>query len=204
MISETSSAVRGQTTTAGFETSFKASWPYAIRSASADETCSAPTIAPSASTSASCRMGPDYPTSLQPQMRAVGSSPMTEEQQKELAYRFDLFVAPDWGERFDRIVDEHAVLPQKGRILYVNCGTGTRVVDLAASIEEGAVVGTDSDAERIAIARAKAQVSQTERSAFVHADARKLEFPDASFDAVVLDTSLTPPSHFGAQTSEAV
>lgn len=128
---------------------------------------------------------------------------MTEEQQRELAYRFDLFVAPDWGERFDRIVAEHAELPKEGRMLVINCGTGSTVLDLADKLEDGEVVGIDPDAERIAIARAKAQVAQAERCTFAEADPRDLPFEDASFDGVVLDASLTPAADLEPLATEA-
>jgi SAM-dependent methyltransferase len=128
---------------------------------------------------------------------------MTEDQQRELAYRFDLFVAPDWGERFDRIVAEHAELPKEGRVLVINCGTGAGVLDLAVKIEAGEVVGTDPDAERIAIARAKAQVAQVERVTFAEADPHDLPFEDGSFDGVVLDASLTPAADFAPLATEA-
>ncbi len=43
---------------------------------------------------------------------------------KELAFLQDLFIAPDWGERFAELIDEHVKLPKEGKALYVAAGTG--------------------------------------------------------------------------------
>ena len=32
---------------------------------------------------------------------------------KELAFLQDLFIAPDWGERFAELIDEHVKLPRR-------------------------------------------------------------------------------------------
>jgi ubiquinone/menaquinone biosynthesis C-methylase UbiE len=129
---------------------------------------------------------------------------MTDERQRELAYRFDLFIAADWSERFDTIVAEHAEMPKKGRILEINCGTGSRALAVADGLEDVEVVGTDPSGERIALARAKAQVANAERVTFVETDAHGLAFEDASFDAVVLDASLVPPPDLGVLATEAL
>ncbi len=49
---------------------------------------------------------------------------------KELAFLHDLYVAPDWGERFAELVDAHIELPKKGRALYVCAGTGGHALAL--------------------------------------------------------------------------
>ena len=43
---------------------------------------------------------------------------------KELAFLQDLFIAPDWGERFAELIDEHLKVPEEGKALYV-AATGT-------------------------------------------------------------------------------
>ena len=43
---------------------------------------------------------------------------------KELAFLQDLFIAPDWGERFAELIDEHVELPKEGKALYLAAGTG--------------------------------------------------------------------------------
>lgn len=49
---------------------------------------------------------------------------------KELAFLHDLYVAPDWGERFAELVDARVQLPKKGRALYVGAGTGGHAMAL--------------------------------------------------------------------------
>ena len=49
---------------------------------------------------------------------------------KELAFLQDLFIAPDWGERFAELIDEHVKLPDEGKALYVAAGTGGHALAL--------------------------------------------------------------------------
>ena len=79
---------------------------------------------------------------------------MTNE--KELAYRHDLIVTPRWRERFDRIIDENFDLPDEGRFLILNCGTGSLACGIAQRIKGGDVYALDSSVERLELARALA------------------------------------------------
>ena len=47
-----------------------------------------------------------------------------------MAFIHDLFIAPDWGERFAELIDEHVKLPTEGRALYVAAGTGGHAMAL--------------------------------------------------------------------------
>ncbi len=127
-----------------------------------------------------------------------------KERQRELAYRYDLFIAPDWCDRFDQIVAEHVTLPKHGRLLEINAGTGARALNIAEGLLEGDVVGTDTDPERVAIARAKAAAADSDRCTFVEANPEDLAFESDSFDAVVLDTSLSDPHRLDGMVREAV
>src|SRR5204862_2721039 len=49
---------------------------------------------------------------------------------KELAFLQDLFVAPDWGERFAELIDEHVKLPNRGKAVYVAAGTAGHAMAL--------------------------------------------------------------------------
>ncbi|HWP42702.1 MAG TPA: class I SAM-dependent methyltransferase [Blastocatellia bacterium] len=110
---------------------------------------------------------------------------------KELAYRYDLFIAPDWGERFDSLIDESIELPTEGRVLEVNCGTGAHAIELAREMKgKGSVVATDSSHGRIELARAKAQVKKVTDVEFEEARATSLPFRSDDFDAVIGDASL--------------
>ena len=127
----------------------------------------------------------------------------TRDRQRELAFRFDLFVTPDWSARFDRLVANHVEYPAKGRLLEINCGTGARVVAASEGMKEGEVVGSDEDPERVAIAKARALVAGAERCSFVEANPESLSFEDSSFDGVLADASLTRPERLAGIASEA-
>ena len=127
-----------------------------------------------------------------------------EDNERERAYRFDLFIEPEWSERFDELVTKHVKTPDKGRILEVNCGTGSGTIARAAELKQGEVIGVDESAERIAIAQAKALTVEVENCSFEQGDAEHLRFEDDSFDAVIADASLTPPSRLHAIAAEAV
>jgi ubiquinone/menaquinone biosynthesis C-methylase UbiE len=113
--------------------------------------------------------------------------------EKELAYRYDLFVTPDWRDRFDALVAEHIKLPPEGRILDVNCGTGAHTIEMAEGLRsKGEVIGVDSSVERIEIARAKAQVKRLKEVTFEQSLPYDLRFESDVFDVVIGDASLLP------------
>ena len=110
---------------------------------------------------------------------------------KELAFRYDLFITPDWRDRFDTLVNERAEIPTEGRILDVNCGTGAHSIELAVRLRgKGEVVGVDPSAERIELARAKALAKKLDDVTFQQAIAADLPFSDNEFDAVIGDASM--------------
>jgi ubiquinone/menaquinone biosynthesis C-methylase UbiE len=123
---------------------------------------------------------------------------------KELAYRYDLFITTDWRDRFDTLVNESIELPLKGRVLDVNCGTGAHAIELAERIRgKGEVIGVDPDAERIALARAKAQVKKSEVT-FEQGNPSDLPFEDYSFSIVIGDASMLPENHIEDVLAEMV
>lgn len=112
---------------------------------------------------------------------------------KELAFRFDLFIAPDWRDRFDTLLNENVTLPAEGEILDVNCGTGSHAIELAERLrDKGLVIGIDSSAERVAIARAKALVIKLDDVRFQEVAGSELPFESDRFDAVIGDASMLP------------
>jgi len=113
--------------------------------------------------------------------------------EKELAYRYDLFIAPDWRNRFDDLITKHIKLPLEGRILDLNCGTGGYTIEVAEGLRgKGEMVGVDSDAERLEIARAKAQVKRVSNVTFEQSLPYDLRFESEEFDLVIGDASLLP------------
>ena len=122
---------------------------------------------------------------------------------KEMAYLYDLYVAPTWREAFDQMVDDEVELPKEGRFLDVGCGTGGYAIDLA--IRGGAnteVVGIDSSPEKLALARGKAEVKKLERVEFRQGAINSLELPDDEFDLVIGDASMAAPSEIGPALAE--
>ncbi len=114
-------------------------------------------------------------------------------QEKELAYRYDLLISPIWRERFDALIDRHIQLPAEGRVLDVNCGTGAFTLELANRLGgRGEVIGVDPDAERLELARAKALITKQDNVTFEQGEAFDLRFSDKDFDAVIGDVSMLP------------
>lgn len=113
--------------------------------------------------------------------------------ERELAFLYDLYIAPDWGERFADLIDEHVTLPaDEARALYVAAGTGGHALALRErGGEKLEVIGVDESEERAALARAKATAANVEEAVkFRDADFARLPFDDEEFDLVVGDASL--------------
>jgi ubiquinone/menaquinone biosynthesis C-methylase UbiE len=124
---------------------------------------------------------------------------------KELAFRYDLFITPDWRARFDTLVNESIKMPVEGRILDVNCGTGAHAIELAVRMRgKGEVIGIDPSAERIALARAKAQVSKLEEVRFEQGIGSDLPFDSHEFNAVLGDASMLPADEIEEVFAEMV
>jgi ubiquinone/menaquinone biosynthesis C-methylase UbiE len=110
---------------------------------------------------------------------------------KELAFRYDLFITPDWRDRFDTLINERIKIAVEARILDVNCGTGAHAIELAARMHgKGEVIGIDPSAERIAIARAKALVKKAKDVKFEQGIASDLPFDSHEFEVVIWDASM--------------
>lgn len=108
---------------------------------------------------------------------------------KELAFLHDLYVATDWSERFAELVDKNIKLPSDGQFLYVEAGTGNHVIELRKKLNEKvAIFATESDEEKLNIAKAKA-VAVNAPIHFQNSFPHRLNFPDASFETVVCDAS---------------
>ncbi len=123
--------------------------------------------------------------------------------EKELAYRYDLFITPDWRDRYDTIINEQIKLPAEGQFLDVNSGTGAYAIELAERVEgKGEVIGTDSSAERIELSQAKAQVKKTDNVTFEQASATDLPYRDDRFDAVIGDASMVAPDEIEEMVTE--
>jgi ubiquinone/menaquinone biosynthesis C-methylase UbiE len=116
---------------------------------------------------------------------------------RELAFIYDLCILPTWRNSFDQLFNEKIGLPERGRILDVNSGTGGHAIEMAIALgSQGDVTAVDESAEMINIAQAKALVKKLNNMNFSVSRATSLSFPNNSFDLVIGDASLVdPPQH---------
>jgi|SRR5689334_10456340 len=109
---------------------------------------------------------------------------------KELAFLQDLFIAPDWGERFAELIDEHVTPPKEGEALYVGGGTGGHAMALHERAgEKLELLCVDENPECTELARAKATAT-SERLFFATTPLDNLNLEDNRFDLVIGNASL--------------
>jgi ubiquinone/menaquinone biosynthesis C-methylase UbiE len=123
---------------------------------------------------------------------------------KELAFIQDLFIAPDWGERFAELIDEHVKLPTEGRALYAAAGTGSHAMALQERAgDKLELLCLDENSECIELAQAKATTTN-EETQFRLAKLDDLDLPDNHFDLVVGNASLISRPRVRKMFSEMV
>ena len=123
---------------------------------------------------------------------------------KELAFLHDLFIAPDWGERFAELIDEHVKLPKEGEALYVAAGTGGHALALYERAgEKLELLCVDENPECLELARAKATATN-ERITFDTAQFDRLDLEDNRFDLVIGNASLVSRQRVRQMFSELV
>ncbi|MGI8733069.1 MAG: class I SAM-dependent methyltransferase [Pyrinomonadaceae bacterium] len=126
----------------------------------------------------------------------------TSKSEKEVAFLHDLFVATDWGERFAALIDENVVLPERGRVLYLEFGTGGHA--LALQERAGEKVGfivVEEHKEYMEIAQAKATAANASLE-FKLGGVGQLPFADDEFDLVIGDGSLIAPNRVRGMLGE--
>jgi ubiquinone/menaquinone biosynthesis C-methylase UbiE len=124
--------------------------------------------------------------------------------EKELAFLQDLFIAPDWGERFAELIDEHVTLPKEGEALYVAAGTGGHALALHERAgEKLELLCVDENPECLELARAKASATN-ERITFETTPFDSLNLDDNRFDVVIGNASLVPRHRVRKMFSELV
>ena len=123
---------------------------------------------------------------------------------KERAFLQDLFIAPDWGERFAELIDEHVKLPNEGKALYIGAGTGGHAMALqerAGSKLE--LLCVDENPECLELARAKATATDGQIG-FDIAELDDLKLRDNQYDLVIGNASLVSPQRVQNMLSEMV
>jgi len=124
--------------------------------------------------------------------------------EKELAFLQDLFIAPDWGERFAELIDEHVTLPKEGEALYVAAGTGGHALALHERAgEKLELLCVDENPECLELARAKASATN-ERITFATTPFDSLNLDDNRFEVVIGNASLVPRNRVRKMFSELV
>src|SRR5688572_8435012 len=123
---------------------------------------------------------------------------------KELAFLHDLYVAPDWGERFAELVDAHVQLPKEGRALYVAVGTGSHALALKERAgEKLELLCVDESDECLELARAKA-AAINEKTQFQREAPSSLSQTDDQFNLVLGNASMTRLKDVRLMLSELV
>jgi ubiquinone/menaquinone biosynthesis C-methylase UbiE len=123
---------------------------------------------------------------------------------KELAFLQDLFIAPDWGERFAELIDEHVKLPDEGKALYAAAGTGGHAMSLQERAGKNLeMLCVDENAECLELAQAKATATR-EDIHFSQSRLDSLALPDNEFDLVIGNASLVSVPRVRKMFSEMV
>ena len=123
---------------------------------------------------------------------------------KELAFLQDLFIAPDWGERFAQLIDEHVKVPDEGKALYAAAGTGGHAIALHERAgKKLEMLCVDENAECLELAQAKATATNDDVR-FSHSRLDSLAASDNYFDLVVGNASLIPTPRVSRMFSEMV
>jgi ubiquinone/menaquinone biosynthesis C-methylase UbiE len=123
---------------------------------------------------------------------------------KELAFLHDLFIAPDWGERFSELIDEHVKLPAEGEALYVAAGTGGHAMALHERAgDKLELLCVDENPECMELARAKANATN-DKIIFDTAQFDRLNLKDNRFDLVIGNASLVSRQRVRKMFSEIV
>lgn len=123
---------------------------------------------------------------------------------KELAFLQDLFIAPDWGERFAELIDEHVKVPKEGAVLYVAAGTGGHAMALHERAgDKLKLLCLDENPECTELARAKATATN-EQIMFDTTPLDSLDLQDNRFDLVIGNASLVSRQRVRKMFSEIV
>ncbi|PWT92537.1 MAG: hypothetical protein C5B55_06145 [Blastocatellia bacterium] len=131
-------------------------------------------------------------------------STLTKKTDKELAFLHDLFIAPDWGERFAELIDEHVEFPKEAKVAYLAAGTGSHAISIQERVgDKLKLICLDESEACLELARAKA-MTESENTEFQQGFLDDLNFPDNDFDVVVANASLISSDRVDKILSEMV
>ncbi len=122
---------------------------------------------------------------------------------RELAYLYDIYIAPIWRGCFDQLFAEKLKMPEEGRVLEVNCGTAGQAIHLANALaHKGEVIAVDKNIYMLKLAQAKSSLSQLSNLSFVAGDSLHLNFPNNKFDLVIGDYTFSTYATLEGQIKE--
>ena len=128
----------------------------------------------------------------------------TSKTEKELAFLHDLFIAPDWGERFAELIDEHVTIPNEGKVLYLGIGTGGHAMALHERAGDNIeFVCIDENPECLELAKAKASATK-DAAEFRKVRLDELDLPNNTYDVVIGNASLITRDRAAKMFSEMV
>jgi ubiquinone/menaquinone biosynthesis C-methylase UbiE len=114
----------------------------------------------------------------------------TTKTEKELAFLHDLFIAPDWGERFAELIDQHVTIPKEGKVLYLAVGTGGHAMALHERADDKVeFLCIDENPECLELAKAKASATKSQ-AGFKTSALDNLDLPDNEYSVVIGNASL--------------
>ena len=117
---------------------------------------------------------------------------------KELAFLRDLYIAPDWTQRFTDLFDTNFKFSADKEILYVNGGTGKHPLELREKLSlDSRLSSYSTDQESNVLAQAKADLLEAEIRF-------SEEFPRETYDLVIADASFVPPDDLTGFLNEVI
>lgn len=114
---------------------------------------------------------------------------MSEKTARELAFLRDLYIDNDWTARFTNALDENLILPEEGKFLYVEPGSGNHLLELREKLsDEVELFSVHSDIELLRIADAKAHAVKADVD-FQLSEENVMPYPDQEFVAIIADAA---------------
>jgi hopanoid biosynthesis associated membrane protein HpnM len=114
---------------------------------------------------------------------------------EKLARIYDEEIAPCWGARFARLLLRNLVVPERGQVLDVSCGTGAPTIEILRRMTEGSrLIAIDESSAMLDVVRRKvARLGPLGNKAVFFRTERalpKLSFADDVYDLVVCNLGL--------------